>query len=66
MKRGTIVVHLSAANKVPPMLAPKVAIKAAAVNAAHLSVYPDAVQVCTHPTQERLCKLFEKPDLAGA
>ena len=36
LKRGTILAHISATNKFPPMLAPEVAIKAAAVNAVHL------------------------------
>ena len=36
---GTIVAHIYATNMVPPMLAPKAAIKAAAVNVEHLSVH---------------------------
>ena len=57
------------------MLAPKVAIKAATVNAAHAGadvkitkdpMHLDVQQVHTHPTQERLDKVFEKLDLTGA
>ena len=29
-------------------------------------MHPDAPEVCTHPTQERLDKLFEKLDPTGA
>ena len=70
--------HISVANKVLPMLAPKIVMKAAPINA-HSSMYLgtnveikkvpmhlDVPQVHTHPTQERLDKLFEKLDLNGA
>ena len=76
LKRGTIVVHISATNKVSPMLAPNIAIKAATVNVGHSSahpgadiknmkepMYPDVPWVHTCPPQEGLGKLFEKLDL---
>ena len=32
LKRGTVVAHISAANEIPPMLAPKIIAKASTVN----------------------------------
>ena len=73
----TIVVHVSAANKVPPKMAPRIIMKTFPVNtlsSVHSGVnveiekeppHLDAPQVCTHATQERSDKLLGKLDLTG-
>ena len=67
LKRGTGVVHISAANKIPSKLAPNIIAEASSVNV-HPSagvkierkyVNPDASRVHTLPTPERLDKLLE-------
>ena len=78
LKRGTVIAHISAANKVPTKLAPRIVTKAFPVNT-HSSALPgmeveterkptnpDMPQVHTHPTPERLDKIFGKLDLPGA
>ena len=72
LKRGTVVAHVTAANEIPPKLAPKIIVKASTVNV-HPSagveigkkyVNPDMQWVHTLLTPERLDKLFEKLDLS--
>ena len=78
LKRGTVVAHISTANKVPSKLAPRIVRKAFPVNAfssvlldAEVEIekeliHLDIPQGCTHPTLERLDRLFGKLDLTGA
>ena len=78
LKSWTVVAHISAANKLPPKVAPRIVTKAFSVNT-HLSALQgvevkierkpmnlDVPQVHTHPTPERLDKLIGKLDLSGA
>ena len=77
LKRGTVVAHISAVNEVPSKLVPRIITKASfkytpkcgpryGVEIERKPVNPDLPQLQTHPTPERLDKLFGKLDLSGA